>query len=115
MEIIYQHHEGSQSEKPLEFDATTSKTVVYLRKNIERVTKEDEQGNTYEMWEYDEAIVPMSEFAAVASTIVSSQAGDISDAQEAIGETYDAVDANSTDITDMQEAIAEIYEMIAEV
>lgn len=67
MEFI--HVEGTQTEKPLEFDATTSKTVVYVRKNIERITK-TQNGNTYEVWEYDEAQIPMSEFPAVASQII---------------------------------------------
>ena len=63
------HAEGTQTERPLEFDATTSKTVVYVRKNIERITK-TQDGNTYEVWEYDEAQIPMSEFPAVASQII---------------------------------------------
>lgn len=67
MEFI--HVEGTQTEKPLEFDATTSKTVVYIRKNIERKSK-TQDGNTYEVWEYDEAQIPMSEFPAVASQII---------------------------------------------
>lgn len=63
------HVEGSQTERPLEFDATTSKTIIYIRKNIERKTK-TQDGNTYEVWEYDEAQIPMSEFPAVASQII---------------------------------------------
>lgn len=63
------HVEGTQTEKPLEFDATTSKTVVYIRKNIERVTK-SQDGTSYEVWSYDEAQLPMSEFSAVASEII---------------------------------------------
>lgn len=63
------HVEGSQTERPLEFDATTSKTIIYIRKNIERKSK-TQDGNTYEVWEYDEAQIPMSEFPAVASQII---------------------------------------------
>jgi hypothetical protein len=55
MQITYKHTQGSQSERPLEIDTISSKSVVYLRKNIERVKHEDEQGNVYELWEYDEA------------------------------------------------------------
>lgn len=67
----YIHVEGTQEEKPLEFDATTSQTVVYIRKNIERVEKEKD-GETYRGWEYDEAQLPIEDFAAVASTLISS-------------------------------------------
>lgn len=66
------HVEGTQTEKPLEFDATTSKTIVYIRKNIERKTK-TEDGLTYDVWEYDEAQLPMSDFNALASALVSEQ------------------------------------------
>ena len=66
------HVEGTQTEKPLEFDATTSKTIVYIRKNIERKTK-TQDGLTYDVWEYDEAQLPMSDFNALASALVSEQ------------------------------------------
>ena len=66
------HVEGTQTEKPLEFDATTSKTVVYIRKNIERKSK-TQDGNTYEVWEYDEPQLPMSDFNAIARALVSEQ------------------------------------------
>ena len=66
------HVEGTQTEKPLEFDATTSKTIVYIRKNIERVTK-TQDGTTYEVWEYDEAQLPMNDFNSIASALVSEQ------------------------------------------
>jgi hypothetical protein len=63
MNITYKHTEGSQAERPLEVDTTSSKSVVYLRKNIERVEKEDEQGNKYELWSYDEAQLTPDEYS----------------------------------------------------
>lgn len=66
------HVEGTQTEKPLEFDATTSKSIVYVRKNIERLTKTQDD-TTYDVWEYDEAQLPMSDFNAIASALVSEQ------------------------------------------
>lgn len=63
MDIQYKRTEGSQVEKPLEVDALSSSTKVYLRKNIERVTKIDpETEEPYEMWEYDEAIITHQEY-----------------------------------------------------
>jgi hypothetical protein len=67
----YRHVEGTQEVRPLEFDATTSKTVVYVRKNIERVAKITEQGN-YQAWEYDEAEIPYDDFASIASVLISN-------------------------------------------
>lgn len=63
MNIIYKHIEGSQAERPLEIDTTSSKSVVYLRKNIERVEKEDEQGVKYEVWSYDEAKLTQAQYS----------------------------------------------------
>lgn len=73
MNIIYKHIEGSQTERPLEVDTTSSKTVVYLRKNIERVEKEDEQGNKYELWEYDEAQLTHDEYSIFLQEDIQSK------------------------------------------
>ena len=63
MQITYTHTQGSQAERPQEIDTTSSKSVVYLRKNIERVEHEDEQGNKYELWEYDEAKLTQPQYS----------------------------------------------------
>lgn len=54
--------QGSQSEKPAEFDMTTSAVVVYQRKNIERVTVENTDGTTTELWQYDEREMTREEY-----------------------------------------------------
>lgn len=61
MEIVFTHHEGTQAERPAAVDTTSSKTVVYLRRNIEQITREDEQG-TITLWSYDEAELTPDEF-----------------------------------------------------
>lgn len=51
---------GSQTVKPVNIDSTSSRTVVYIRKNITRVTKEDTMSKVKSVfWEYDEAIIPI--------------------------------------------------------
>ena len=51
MNIQYEYHEGSQTIKPLAIDTTSSKSVVYLRRNIEQITRKDEQsGATIKLW-----------------------------------------------------------------
>ena len=63
MTLIYNHVQGSQADRPKEVDTESSKTTVYLRKNIERVTIEDKQtGDTVEMWEYDEATLSHDDY-----------------------------------------------------
>ena len=57
MNLEFRKAEGSQPARPTEIDVTTSKTKVYIRRNINQVEKKDEpSGNTYQMWEYEEAI-----------------------------------------------------------
>ena len=46
--------QGSQEVKPSEFDTTSSIKVVYQRANIKRVTVEGVDGETTEIWQYDE-------------------------------------------------------------
>lgn len=56
MNVVYTWHEGTQTQKPKEVDATSSSTVVYLRRNITRAYKEDEEtGEREEYWKYEEA------------------------------------------------------------
>lgn len=63
MEIVYVHHEGTQEERPLEFDMTSSPSVVYLRKNIEKVTRVNPHTeNSYSVWAYEEAVLTNDEY-----------------------------------------------------
>lgn len=104
----YIHVEGTQEEKPLEFDATTSRTVVYIRKNIERVEKEKD-GATYRGWEYDEAQLPMEDFAAIASALISSNKSGVAGTEDAVCElsenTEDSIAALEQAICDLSEEI----------
>jgi len=46
--------QGSQVEQPKEFDMESSATVAYQRRNIHRITVENMDGTTTELWEYEE-------------------------------------------------------------
>ena len=63
MTITYIHHEGTQTTRPLAIDTESSAKVVYLRKNIEQITKEDESGEEYTVWSYDEAKLTHEDYA----------------------------------------------------
>ena len=66
--------QGSQEEKPLEFDTTSSAVVVYQRKNIERVSNIDEMsGETYEIWEYEERKLSREEYASIRAELQQKQ------------------------------------------
>lgn len=56
MLLEFKKAEGSQETKPAEIDITSSKNKVYIRRNIKQIKKETEQGDKYNMWQYEEAI-----------------------------------------------------------
>ena len=54
--------QGSQTEKPSEFDSTTSAVVIYQRRNIERVPVSNADGSTTELWQYEEREMSRDEY-----------------------------------------------------
>lgn len=65
MTIKYKYHEGSQTEKPVKIDTFSSPTAVYLRKNIQRITRIDEMsGEKISLWGYEEAKLTLDEWTA---------------------------------------------------
>ena len=64
MEITY--YKARSTERPLELDTTSSINGVYLRKNIQEVTVQTQEGTQTE-YEYDEAYLTKSEYAAYAN------------------------------------------------
>ena len=57
---------GTQPDKPEEVDRTSSPSTVYLRKNIEQVTREvegsDGKMQTVTEWQYDEKEMTVKEY-----------------------------------------------------
>lgn len=51
-------YKSNSTVRPITPDTTSSQYYVYLRKNIEQIETEDEGGNTYIMYEYDELKIP---------------------------------------------------------
>ena len=82
--------QGSQEMKPEEFDAASSPTTVYQRRNVRRVTANNEDGTTTELWEYEERTMSHEEFAALLAQMDAAKF--------------------EHDITDMQMALVELYE-----
>lgn len=65
--------QGSQAEKPKEFDTETSAVIVYQRRNIERVTVKNPDGLTAELWEYEEREMTREEYAIVIAETQQEQ------------------------------------------
>lgn len=79
-------------------DKTSSSQYVYLRQNIERITRTDENGGSVELWQYDEAIVTQEDYAQYDTF-----------ATELIQERVSAIEAaQEKKNTEMQAMIAEI-------
>ena len=68
----YKKVQGTQYEKPLEFEVNVD--TVYLRKNIERKSEIDENGEKHEFWEYDEMQMSFKEFALMKQLEVLNEA-----------------------------------------
>lgn len=60
MKLNYRKSESA--ELPEAIDTTSSKTSVYLRKNIAEKERKDEDGNAYQYYEYDEAKMTKEEY-----------------------------------------------------
>ena len=55
--------------KPDEIDATSSRSKVYIRKNIREVEKKLMDGETYTAWGYDEAVITHEQFASYSQAL----------------------------------------------
>ena len=59
---------GSQSKKPLEVDAVSSESTIYLRRNIKEVEIENEvSGEKVTMWHYEERQLTPQEYTLYTS------------------------------------------------
>lgn len=80
MNIEYQYCESS--EKPLEVDAMSSATVVYLRKNIRQIAKESIlTGEPFIMWAYDEAQITHQQYEQMLTPMKMSKTAYIGDTE----------------------------------
>ncbi len=55
--------QSESGEHPVLLDAVSSRTTVYVRKNVEEVTKEDDEG-TRTIYKYTEEQWPLAEWQA---------------------------------------------------
>lgn len=57
--------QGSQAERPSEIDTTASAAVVYQRRNIERITVENDDGTKTDLWQYEERQMSYKEYSTM--------------------------------------------------
>ncbi len=68
---------GSQTDKPTEFDFTSSPTVVYQRRNIASKEITNEDGSKLTQWEYEERTMTKDEFIAYQQQLIEQNNADI--------------------------------------
>ena len=64
---------GSQANKPEEFDTTTSSLVVYQRRNTKEVEIENTDGTKTTLWEYEERELTKEEFEGIYASDLAKQ------------------------------------------
>lgn len=128
MEIKWKTVTGSQEKRPEVIDKTSSGKYVYLRRNIERITKEDTQGEPVQLWQYEEAAVPQEEYApydTVVMEIVRAEIDAIATEQKTINKamslraddlenaTCEQSENVEARLTDIEIALCELSEQLA--
>lgn len=63
MQLNWRKAEGTQAEKPKEIDMAASPLCVYLRKNVQQETREQQGGENVSVWTYEEAVLTLAEYA----------------------------------------------------
>lgn len=63
MQLNWRKAEGTQEEKPKEIDTVASPFCVYLRKDIQQETREQQGGESMSVWTYEEAVLTLAEYA----------------------------------------------------
>ena len=108
MQLTWRKSQAGQS--PALLDTTSSKKVVYIRKNVEEKTYHDEtMDQDYTMYEYDEAVLTKDEYKMYLIEAASENRH--TDAELAIAELAETVDESNTET---QLAVAELAETFEE-
>lgn len=57
--------QGSQEDKPEEFDISSSGEIVYQRRNITQIELENSDGSKTKLWDYEERKLTWKEFERI--------------------------------------------------
>lgn len=120
MNILYTHHEGSQEIKPLALDSSSSKSAIYLRRNIEQITRTDEtSGETVTLWSYDEAKLTPAEYEQYKSEAAAELSAKVEEdnisMMDAIATLYEQQMLQEEENLTLMSAMADLYDAISEI
>lgn len=65
--------QGSQEDKPEEFDTSSSSEIVYQRRNITQIELENSDGSKTKLWDYEERKLTWKEFERIRLEDVASR------------------------------------------
>ena len=116
IDIIWKKTRGTQIDKPKSVDDTSSKSVVYIRRNIER--KSIYEGtDIVKVWEYEEAQLTPAEYieykaalAELESPAMQQLKSDNEALSLALADIYERVEAQEEKQNGIMAALADIYE-----
>ena len=109
MELKYIYAQSSSMLPSIEIQ----KTTVYFRRNFVEEVRTDNSGNTYTIWVFEEAMMPVEEFNAYASKLVSINAVKAIDDSENIKDLKVGQENGDNNQLIIMEAIADLYDAIA--
>ena len=109
MNIVYKYCEGTQTTRPSEIDTDSSKRLVYLRRDIHQITRE-EDGETVTLWAYEEARLSREEYIKyITENLVPGLLRDTELNSEAL---CDVDEAYNQRMADLEEALCELSELL---
>lgn len=116
IDIIWKKTRGTQIDKPKSVDDTSSKSVVYIRRNIERKSVY-EGTDIVKVWEYEEAQLTPAEYieykaalAELESPAMQRLKSDNEALSLALADIYERVEAQEEKQNGIMAALADIYE-----
>jgi hypothetical protein len=65
--------QGSQEDKPEEFDTSSSGEIVYQRRNITQIESENSDGSKTKLWDYEERKLTWKEFERIRLEDIASR------------------------------------------
>jgi CII-binding regulator of phage lambda lysogenization HflD len=119
LNLTWKKVRGTQLEKPQSIDETSSKSVVYLRRNIERKTVYEGM-DAVKVWEYEEAQLTPGEYieyraalAELESPAMQQLKTDNEALSLALADIYERVEEQEEKQENIMAALADIYESVA--
>lgn len=109
MEPKYKYSESTVKPEVIEMNGDT----VYLRTDISKITRENEEGISIPYWAYQEARLSQEEFNVYSNMIVSKNALNSTNVPDHISKLVTGQENGDNNQLILMKAIADLYDVIA--